>query len=775
MVVSHWRNTGYRFMTVGDTADEGGLKPSTRTLLYGIVYGVTVLAGLLYIYDLISYEISLAIASLSGFFLTLYRYNITRTRPADYYKFEVNNQIYLVSLLIIAIGIPLRIYGSGIVYFIELISLTYAIDVTIGLIDYTLVSISNYYVKRQEEKRIWKEYGLRPVPWIKRMDKLIALFATYPLIMMTIFLLVPVTIVVLNAFTPPTTGPGTGDHLYWLKEVFTNPIYVREKPIGKFIETRIVDGIPVLYLGGARVTYNHGILINSILVATTVTISATLLGLLIAFIMARYKFPAKALFRILVLVPMFIIPFANALAVKAIFSYDGIGSVVLHDYLRILPWRINLGGLAGVMFLQIMAYMPIAYLNIFSSLANIDPNLEEQAENLGAKGFKLFRTVTLPLALPGIAAGAILVFIFSLEDLAGPIVFNERNLISYQIYDKLLVSAGKPTILPEISTLALVMLMFAILGYAIIRSYVSLKQYAMLSKGGRRHPRERRPGTLGLILIYIVLLSILAFASTPQVGTILITFGLLQPDGKLTLSQFTLQHIERVLTAPDVNIYIRNSVVYASLALALMLTIAIPAAYAVSRSKSKLMNVLDALVTLPIAIPGLVVAVGLFFFYSRGIFRGTPFDPTSPETYNPMYVLVLAYGIRKIPFVARSLFAGLQQTHVSLEEAAMNLGASRSKVLVSIVIPLILLNILSGVLLGFIYASTEVSVSITLGGMSADNTKAPLTWFMKQTSLASVQASFDLASLGFVLIIIQLIAVVIIVLGLRQSYAFISL
>jgi iron(III) transport system permease protein len=206
-----------------------------------------------------------------------------------------------------------------------------------------------------------------------------------------------------------------------------------------------------------------------------------------------------------------------------------------------------------------------------------------------------------------------------------------------------------------------------------------------------------------------------------------------------------------------------------------MLTIAIPAAYAVSRSKSKLMSILDALVTLPIAIPGLVVAVGLFFFYSSGIFRGTPFDPTSPETYNPMYVLVLAYGIRKIPFVARSLFAGLQQTHVSLEEAAMNLGASRSKVLLSIVIPLILLNILSGVLLGFIYASTEVSVSITLGGMSADNTKAPLTWFMKQTSLASVQASFDLASLGFVLIIIQLIAVVIIVLGLRQSYAFISL
>jgi ABC-type spermidine/putrescine transport system permease subunit II len=460
-----------------------------KRVLYGLTYGIAVLAGVLYIYGYISYGLSIGISLIAGAFLALYRYNVTGSRPGEHYRFEANNQLYLIALLIVAIGLPLKIYGGGILYLVEIVSLVYVADITIGLSDYAYLAFKNYLIKRRLEKRIWKEYGLKRVPWLKRVDKLIAIFSAYPLIMMTVFLLVPVTIVIIKAFTPPTNGPGVGDHLYWIKEVFTNPIYVRSRPIGKFVETRVVDGVPVLYLGGARVTYNHGILINSILVATTVTISATLLGLLMAFIMARYRFPGKSLFRILVLVPMFIIPFANALAVKAVFSYDGIGSVLLHDYLRILPWRINLSGLAGVMFLQIMAYMPIAYLNIFSSLANIDPNLEEQAENLGAKGFKLFRTVTLPLSLPGIAAGAILVFIFSLEDLAGPIVFNERNLISYQIYDKLLVSAGKPTILPEISTLALVMLMFAILGYAIIRSYVSLKQYAMLSKGGRRHPR----------------------------------------------------------------------------------------------------------------------------------------------------------------------------------------------------------------------------------------------------------------------------------------------
>ncbi len=740
-----------------------------------IVYLLVLTVGFMEIYGYTGYYTGAAFSVIAGVFLAVYRKLSHRVSLSENYRYNTNKLAFLIGMIYSLIILSLKVNGAGILYLAALISITYVTDSLIGLTAFIAEETSKSIKKRRIARELRLKYRVHRVPLSKRIDKLMAVFTAYPLFMMTVFLLIPVTIVVMKAFTPPTSGEFAGDHLYWLKQIFTSRIYVRDVPIGKFAEVRNVGGVPVLYLGGARVTYNHGILVNSLLVSTIVTISATLLGLLVAFIMARYRFPGKSVFRILVLVPMFIIPFANALAVKAFFSYNGIGSVILHDYLRILPWRINLGGLAGVIFLQIMAYMPIAYLNIFSSLTNIDPSLEEQAENLGARGFKLFRTVTLPLALPGIAAGAILVLIFSLEDLSGPIVFNERNLISYQIYNKLLLSAGKPTILPEIAALGLVLLMFALLGFAVIRSYVSLKQYAMISKGGRWHPRERKLGPIGVTVVYIVLLTILGFASVPQVGTILITLGLLQPDGAFSLHGFTLSHLLRVLTTPDINVYIRNTIVYASLSLLLMLTIAIPAAYAVSRSRWKLMTVLDALVTLPIAIPGLVVAVGLFFFYSTGIFKGTPLDPTSPSVYNPMYVLVLAYGIRKIPFVARSLFAGLQQTHVNLEEAAMNLGASRSRVVVSIVIPLILLNILSGVLLGFIYASTEVSVSITLGGMSSDTTKAPLTWYMKQTSLASVQASYDLASLGFILIIIQLIAVVIIVLGLRQSYAFISL
>ncbi|MCE4617032.1 MAG: iron ABC transporter permease [Desulfurococcales archaeon] len=690
---------------------------------------------------------------------------------SEIYQYYTNSMIFMLSTLYAIIMIPMEARGPwGILGALAYASLTYAAGNFVLWLSYIYEHMKKYLAVKKAERELRRRLQLRKPPLLKRIDPLMISFTLLPLTIMTIFLLIPVTIIIKNAFIPPQ---GSSDYLYWIKEVFTGTNYVRPRPLGDFFVVDNVGGVPVLYLGGARITWNMGILINSLIVATTVTLTATLFGLILAFIMARYEFPGKTIMRVLVLVPMFIIPFANGIALKALLSSEGFLSVLLHDYLKLLPWRIHLQGLAGVMFLQIMTFTPIAYLNSYSSFLNIDPNLEEQAENLGAKGLRLFLTVTLPLALPGIAAGSILVFIFSLEDLAGPIVFNEHNLLSYQIYSRLINEATQGRVLPEIAAAAMILLLFALMGFAIIRSYVSLKQYAMISKGGRWKPRSRKLSPIGTVFAYIILLSILMIASVPQVGTILLTFGLLTPYGQLTPDTFTTNYFVNILESPNINVYIKNSLLYASLALLLMLAISIPAAYAVSRGRARLLAILDALVTLPIAIPGLVVAVGLFYFYSSWPFRGTPFDPTSINVYNAMYVLVVAYGVRKVPFMARSVFAGLQQTHKSLEEAAMNLGASRAKVITSIVIPLILMNILTGILLGFIYSTTEVSVSITLGGIKQE--QAPLTWYMKQMVISGTQAVYNVAALGTLLIIIQLVAVMIIVLGFKQSYAFISL
>jgi len=136
-------------------------------------------------------------------------------------------------------------------------------------------------------------------------------------------------------------------------------------------------------------------------------------------------------------------------------------------------------------------------------------------------------------------------------------------------------------------------------------------------------------------------------------------------------------------------------------------------------------------------------------------------------------VLVIAYTIRKLPFVVRSVYAGFQQVHEALEEASLNLGASRTKTIFRIVLPMITTYIISGIIVGFIYITTEVSTSITIGGLNP--AQAPMTFIMKNIYYGgTVYGVQYVASMGVLLILFQLIAVLIITVVLKQRYAFIG-
>nr|MEB3799048.1 hypothetical protein [Desulfurococcales archaeon] len=141
------------------TVDGNGSKDLAvkKRILYGLSYGIAVIAAFLYMYGYVSYGLSIGVSLLVGVFLAVYRYIITGSRPGEHYRFEVNNQLYLVALLLVAIGLPLKVYGRGILYLIEIISLVYVVDVSIGLLDHTYLSFKNYLQKRREEKRIWRE------------------------------------------------------------------------------------------------------------------------------------------------------------------------------------------------------------------------------------------------------------------------------------------------------------------------------------------------------------------------------------------------------------------------------------------------------------------------------------------------------------------------------------------------------------------------------------------------------------------------------------------
>jgi ABC-type Fe3+ transport system permease subunit len=519
---------------------------------------------------------------------------------------------------------------------------------------------------------------------------------------------------------------------------------------------------------------SFGVILNSIIIAAIVTASASLLGIVVAFILARYKFRLKMLLRIMAIVPLLMSPFINAYVVKKLigpgFGYNTLSWVLSH--LTGMDLRISFGGIAGVILTQIITFYPIVYLNVFSSMINIDPSLEEQAENLGSKGFKLFRTVTFPLSLPGLIAGAALVFIFSLEDVGAPIIFGIRDVLSYQIYNYF-QGVRVNIASPETGALALTMLLISLTVFVLIRRQTSLRQYAMVSKGGRWVPRERRLGLKGKVAVYFVVFPLVILTMLPQIGVFLLAFSERWGSDPLP-SGFTITNFIELVEIKGVFRGILNSLLYSTVAVGIIVFLGLSASYVVARLKVRGISLLDYLTTMPLAIPGLIFAFGYFYFFHR-YFPNTALDPL----YNPALPLILVYSVRRLPFTSRSVFAGLQQTHISLEESSLNLGASRIRTLGYIVIPLIALNIASGAMITFVYCMGETSASITLGGLGGDvsspNHKGPITMVMLDLITSGRLAGVNLAAaLGVLLMCIQIAVIVIITMIFKQSYAFIG-
>jgi len=557
--------------------------------------------------------------------------------------------------------------------------------------------------------------------------------------------------------------------LKWFQDILSNPEYVSFTPRGGRL-FEVIRG--TMYIWG----YDYGILLNSLIVALSVTILCSIIGVIVAMIMGRYDFKGKNILKVALLIPLLATPFVNAFVIGKMFNpRGGLINYIFFELLHILPWKIDIDGLVGLILAQTLAYYPIVYLNTISSLNNIDPSLEEMAENLGAKGIRLFRTITMPLFLPGLLAGAIITFIFSLEDLGAPIGFVgaranplAKKVASYQIYNSF-SEALTGGISPKTIALALIILATTVLSYSVVKKVTSLRSYAMLSKGGRWSPRVRTPSMWVQIGIVLSLSLLVVFAAMPQIGTVLLATTDWATSGTLPKT-FTLEHFSIMTTNPDVLTAITNSLFYSVIAVFIMIIIGSSISYIVAKRNIPGKSLLDGLATLPIAIPGVSLAVSYFLFFSSGSFRGSVLDPL----IDPAVLLIFAYSVRRLPFTMRSVSAGLQQVEKSLEEASMNLGASRIQTFVRIVVPLIISHMISGAILSFVYSMAEVSTSVTLGALRED--RVPITFFISQIvyGIAAVGSVSIGAALCVLLMSVQIAAMAISNFVLKQKVSFLG-
>ncbi|MCX7705259.1 MAG: ABC transporter permease subunit, partial [bacterium] len=178
--------------------------------------------------------------------------------------------------------------------------------------------------------------------------------------------------------------------------------------------------------------------INSIVLAILVTIGASIIAFPLAILMYFVNFPRKDFWRKIFLLPLVAPPFVSAIGMRQILSRFGpVNLLLIKSGLITEPINFLGTGIAGIFILQLLHLYPIIYLNVLSSLENIETSCIESAENLGASFFQTFRKVIFPLTLPGYFAGAFLTFIWSLTDLGTPLVFDYPKLIPVIIFQSL--------------------------------------------------------------------------------------------------------------------------------------------------------------------------------------------------------------------------------------------------------------------------------------------------------------------------------------------------
>ncbi len=452
------------------------------------------------------------------------------------------------------------------------------------------------------------------------------------------------------------------------------------------------------YLGGLR---------NSFLLACAATTLALLIALPLAIVSDRYLFPGKGLLGSLVLIPMILPPFVGAIGIKQIFGQYGALNALLHQVGALAPgatidWFAQ-NQFWGIAIVEALALYPIIYLNAVAALANLDPALEEAAQNLGCTGLRRFVKITLPLIRPGLFAGGTIVFIWAFTELGTPLIFDYDRVTSVQIYHGLKEIGANP--LPF--ALVAVMLFCSVAIYALSKTLFGRASHAMMARatsvGGARPLPPARAWLCTALFGGVIFVAVL-----PHLGVLLVAFSQ-DWHGTVIPQHYTLGNFELALSHDLTVSAIANSLRFASIATLIDLVLGVAIAYVVVRSKVAGRQVLDFLAMLPLAVPGLVLAFGYLAMAQDGKF----FSFLNP-TRDPTILLIIAYSVRRLPYVVRSAAAGFQQTSETLEEAAQNLGASPLKAVCKITLPLITANLIAGGLLAFAFAMLEVSDSLIL-------------------------------------------------------------
>ena len=439
--------------------------------------------------------------------------------------------------------------------------------------------------------------------------------------------------------------------------------------------------------------YYYLTLLRSLLVCFFTVLFATVIGVPIAYLMTRYNIAGKRILHILIIMSLMSPPFIGAYSWIILLGRNGL---VARLFALIGLTAPTIYGRNGIIFVFTLHLFPYIYLYTSSAMNSIDGSLEEAAENLGMSKLRRICTITLPVIMPSLLAGCIMVFMTCLADFGTPMLIGEGyTVLPVLVYNEYMSeSAVNPYMA---STLSVIIVACSLLVLAFQKFVVDKRNYQMSSL---RPPKETElhGGRRFLASLPIYLVVFLAFL--PQIVVVCQSFVERSFSG--VVKGINLNNYRAILSRLSTNI--RNTYVFSLIAIVFIILVGILVSYILVRKKGKVATLIDALIMFPYVIPGSVLGIGLIIAFNRKpiILVGTA------------AIMIISYVIRKLPYTVRSGSAFLYQMDPFIEEASINLGVSPMKTFFTVTARMMLPGVMSGAVLSWITCINELSSSIML-------------------------------------------------------------
>ncbi len=448
------------------------------------------------------------------------------------------------------------------------------------------------------------------------------------------------------------------------------------------------------YMNFFEKKYYYESLFNSFAVTISVTILSIVIGVPLAYLMSTIKIRGKGIIEVLIIISVLSPPFIGAYSWILLLGRSGVVSKFFQEHFDItIP---SIYGFGGILLVFTLKLFPFIYLYVSGALKKLDSSLSEAAESLGVTGVKKLYTLILPLILPTVLAGSLLVFMNALADFGTPMLIGEGySTMPVLIYSEFISEVGSNAHFA--AALATIMILITAVIFIGQKYVVNRKSYEMSSL---RPIQPKRISGIKSILTHLFIYIVVGLAIIPQATVIYTSF--LKTRGSMFIEGYTLDSYRRVLERMGDSII--NTFVYGIIALVIIIILGMLISYASVRRKNFFTSFIDTIAMFPYIVPGSVLGITLLLAFNQSplLLSGTA------------AIMIVSFIIRRLPYTMRSSAAIIYQLSPSIEEASISLGYSPMRTFINVTARLMMPGVLAGALLSWITVINELSSSIIL-------------------------------------------------------------